>query len=99
MMRYLVIHHSALLTDKFPEQFEIINNGHRARNWGTKSKPVYAEKSSYGYYVQYHYFIEKDGKFRYGRSDGEIGWHSGNWKVKTIKSFKRTYCFVPRARS
>lgn len=77
----IVIHHSALNSLGFPEQFGIVNNSHRFRNWGNKNTPVWAKKNSLGFYIQYHYFIERDGTEKIGRTENELGWHSGNLEV------------------
>ena len=80
-IKYIIIHHSALNSLEFDPQFDVINNGHKERNWGTVSKPIYAKKSKRGYYVQYHYFIESNGKVKRGRGENEVGWHCGHWKT------------------
>jgi len=81
MIKFIILHHSALNSLEFEPQFDIINNGHKRKNWGDKQNPVYAKKSQLGYYIQYHYFIESSGIIKMGRKENEIGWHCGNWEA------------------
>lgn len=74
----IIVHHSA---GSASETFEMVNQLHKAKNWGTKTKPIYAKKSSLGYYAQYHYFIDLQGKVHQARNEEETGWHSGNSKM------------------
>ena len=78
---YIVIHHSAISIMDFFEQFDVINRGHKNKNWGNPTKPIYAKKSDLGSYVQYHYLIEPDGEVKAGRTEKEVGWHAGVWKI------------------
>lgn len=59
---YIMIHHTAVSTQKNPDQFKATNNYHRLK-WNIKS--------SLGYYIGYHYEINSDGKVRQARADGE----------------------------
>lgn len=71
---HLVVHHTA--TAGRSTTLAGVNEAHRVRNWGTAAKPVYAKKSSLGWYVQYHYFINWRGVLTQTRADEEIGWHA-----------------------
>jgi N-acetyl-anhydromuramyl-L-alanine amidase AmpD len=61
----IVIHHTAAVAPV--PQFDAINDWHKARGFTL---------SSLGYYVGYHYVIEKDGTVRKAREDNEIGCHA-----------------------
>ena len=76
--KFLIIHHSASAEDTKSED---IDRWHKNRNWGTSTKPVYAEKSSLGYYGQYHFFIDREGHIAQFRDLDEVGWHSGDWET------------------
>lgn len=60
----IIWHHSA--ADNPTPQFAAINEWHKARGF-----PL----SSLGFYVGYHYVIEKDGTVVRARNDDEIGAH------------------------
>lgn len=63
------IHHSAIYAkDNTAKQFDIVNNSHHAR-FGE------SVKSSFGFYVGYHYFIERDGEVKQARLITEVGAH------------------------
>jgi N-acetyl-anhydromuramyl-L-alanine amidase AmpD len=70
---HLVVHHTA--TRGATTQLKGIDNAHKDRNWGSARRPIYATKSRLGYYAQYHYFIDWQGKLTQLRYDSEIGWH------------------------
>lgn len=61
----IIVHHSAA-SEPSP-QFEAINMWHKERNF-----PL----SRLGFYVGYHYVIEKNGDIRQARLDQEIGAHT-----------------------
>lgn len=71
---HLVIHHTA--SPGKTTTLADVNNHHRARNWGTATKPLYASESSLGSFVQYHYFIDWNGVITQTREDWETGWHA-----------------------
>lgn len=71
---HIVVHHTASARDG--TTFAAVNQYHRTKNWGTAASPIYAKKSSLGYYCQYHWFIEASGKITQCRTDEEIGWHA-----------------------
>lgn len=73
---HILVHHTASAGAK--TTIAGVDAFHKARNWGTKAQPVYAEKSSLGYYAQYHYFIDWKGRLTQTRTDAEIGWHGNN---------------------
>lgn len=77
-MKYVVIHHSASAQTTTAEQ---VSSWHKIRNWGDENNPMYAPKSTLGWYGQYHFFIEGNGKITQFREMSEIGWHAGNWDV------------------
>lgn len=78
--KYIIIHHTGG-TDENPRAdtshhtFETVDESHR-KKWNFKS--------TLGYYIGYHYFIEKDGKITQGRADDEIGAHTLNFNDKSI---------------
>lgn len=61
----LIVHHSAASSPT--PQFTAINSWHKARDF-----PI----SSLGFYVGYHYVIEKDGELKTARGESEIGAHT-----------------------
>lgn len=63
--RQIIVHHTAAVAPV--PQFDAINEWHKAREF-----PL----SSLGYYVGYHYVIEKDGTTRQARKDDEGGAHA-----------------------
>jgi N-acetyl-anhydromuramyl-L-alanine amidase AmpD len=77
----IIIHHTAVSYDKNPNQFEATNNYHKTRNFGTTSSPAYPHASKLGFYVQYHYMIEKDGKVIKCADESEIKWHASNYDI------------------
>lgn len=77
---YLIVHHTggtnALpLVDTSHHTFSMVNADHKAR-WNFKS--------SLGYYIGYHYFIEKNGTVTQGRADSDEGAHTINYNTKSI---------------
>ncbi len=77
---YLIIHHcggsdSNPLLDTSNQTFEDVNEYHRQK-WDFKS--------SLGYYIGYHYFIEKDGKMTQGRADTDEGAHTIGYNLKSL---------------
>lgn len=70
--QYLIIHHTGG-TDTNPKEdtshhtFEIVNEWH---------KKLWNFKSSLGFYIGYHYFIDKNGKVTQGRADTDEGAHT-----------------------
>jgi len=77
-IKYIVIHHSA---GGKAETVKTVDTFHRTKNWGTAKEPIYAQKSALGWYVQYHYFIDRKGNFTQCKTSEEIGWHAGVWEV------------------
>src|SRR3989338_1369806 len=73
---HILVHHTASAGAKTTVAGE--DSFHKTKNWGTAAKPAYAPKSSLGYYVVYHYFIDWKGKLTQTRTDAEIGWHGNN---------------------
>ena len=65
--KYIIIHHTESKTTPTNKQFKTVNDLHQ------KS---YNMKSSLGYYIAYHYFIEVDGTVIQGRADGDVGCHT-----------------------
>lgn len=68
---YLIVHHtgginSDPLADTSHHTFEMVNEWHR-KLWNFRS--------SLGYYIAYHYFIDKEGMVTQGRADTDDGAH------------------------
>lgn len=61
----IIVHHTAAVAPT--PQFDAINEWHKARGFTL---------STLGYYVGYHYVIEKDGTVRKAREDNEVGCHA-----------------------
>jgi len=62
--KFIVLHHT--LTPRDFTSFEAVNNYHKNK-WDLKS--------SLGFYIGYHYFIDGQGKIWQGRADWEEGAH------------------------
>lgn len=75
---YIVIHHSA---GSPKETLQDVNHSHQVRNWGTPQKPLYCKKDKKGYFVQYHWFIDRAGNATQTRDYDEIGWQAGVWDI------------------
>ncbi len=74
--KIIIVHHTASPRDTTTAK--AVDNFHKAKNWGSAQHPVYATKSSLGYYITYHRFITADGAVTKCRQDSEIGWHAGD---------------------
>jgi len=77
---WIVVHHTGgtranPLADTSHHTFEIVDNYHRG---------LWQFQSSLGYFIGYHYFIEKDGKITQGRSDSDEGAHTRGVNLKSI---------------
>jgi len=71
---YIIIHHSGV--NSFFNQLTPINRYHKSKEF-----PL----SRSGWYVGYHYLIEKDGRTIQTRDIDEIGAHTlGGWNMKSI---------------
>lgn len=68
-----IIHHTAVGGDT--PQFFAVNAYHKSKQF-----PI----SSNGYYVGYHYFIEKDGKTWQARRRDDVGAHTIGWNDRSI---------------
>lgn len=81
---YLICHHTGgtdanPLADTSNQKFEDVNA------WHKQSPDVnLGEPSSLGYYIGYHYFIDKLGKVTQGRADTDEGAHTKNYNTKSI---------------
>ena len=73
MINWLIVHHSA--TSRDSTRVEAVNRYHRDKDWGGGARHP---KSSLGWYVAYHYFIEGDGTVTKCANDDELRWHAGN---------------------
>lgn len=72
--KYIIVHHSGgsdsnPLMDSSNQTFEDVNEYHKQRFGGTTL-------SSLGFYLGYHYFIEKNGKLTKARMEAEEGAHT-----------------------
>jgi hypothetical protein len=77
---WIVIHHTGgtagdILADTSHHTFEIVNNWH---------KQLWNFKSSIGFYIGYHYFIDKLGGLSQGRDDLEEGAHCIGLNTQSI---------------
>jgi N-acetylmuramoyl-L-alanine amidase len=77
---YIIVHHAGgsdanPLQDSSNFTFEQCNELHKAR---------FNFISSLGYYVGYHYYIEKDGTVKQGRADTDEGAHTVGYNSKSI---------------
>lgn len=69
----IIWHHTA--DAQQADQFEKVNAYHKTRDF-----PL----SALGFYVGYHYFIERDGTIRQAREDTEIGAHDQGENLDSI---------------
>lgn len=70
--KYIIVHHTGgtdtnPLADTSHHTFDIVNSWH---------KKLWEFKSSLGYYIGYHYFIDKQGNIKQGRADTDEGAHT-----------------------
>lgn len=65
--QFIVVHHTAVSYNQNPAQFVATNNYHKSQGF-----PI----SSLGYYIGYHYLIEKNGDIYKPREDTDIGAHT-----------------------
>jgi len=79
---YIIVHHTA--TPRDTTTVTAVNEYHRTKNWGTAAKPAYALKSTLGYYLGYHYFIDGKGVLTQCADDSELRWHAGSMNDKAI---------------
>lgn len=80
-IEYLVVHHTASNASPATHQFDPVNTFHKNKDWGGGAK---APKSSLGFYVQYHHFIEMDGTDRQVANYNELRWHAGAINNKAL---------------
>lgn len=73
-IKKIIVHHTASPRDT--TTVEAVDRYHRDKNWGSSQDPAYAKKSSTGWYVQYHYFIEASGKITQTAAHDDIRWHT-----------------------
>jgi hypothetical protein len=77
---YLIIHHTGgvdtdPLADTSEQSFSVVNEYHRQK-WNFRS--------SLGYYIGYHYYIDKSGKVTQGRKDTDEGAHTIGMNLQSI---------------
>lgn len=70
----IVVHHTASPLDTTVAS---VNAFHRDKDWDNGPAVAKAPVSSLGWYVQYHYFIEKNGKVTQCAQESEVRWHAG----------------------
>lgn len=81
MRDQIIVHHTASEASSGKDQIQGVNNYHRDKDWGGGAR---AKKSSLGWYVQYHYFIEPSGKVIQCAQDHELRWHAGNQNDRSL---------------
>lgn len=78
--KFIVVHHCGG-TDTDPkfdtsnQSFEVVNEYHKQKWWF---------KSSFGYYIGYHYFIDRQGKVTQGRADTDEGAHTVGHNLESL---------------
>lgn len=81
-IKYLIVHHTGgsdanPLSDSSNQTFEVVNAYHRdTRDKNGDYLYHYGRPSSLGYYLAYHYYIDKQGKVTTARIDSEKGYHT-----------------------
>jgi hypothetical protein len=71
----IVIHHTASPRDT--TTVKSVDTFHKNKDWDTGPGIAKAARSSLGWYVQYHYFIEANGVVTKCANDTELRWHAG----------------------
>lgn len=71
-INWVVLHHSGTSNQVKSKQLKAINKYH---------KSLWNFKSSLGYYIGYHYFINRKGKVTQTRADSDIGAHCYHHKM------------------
>lgn len=69
----IIVHHTADASGA--SQFDKVDRYHESRGF---------PKSKLGYFVGYHYFIERDGKVKQARLDSEVGAHDKGENYESI---------------
>lgn len=72
---YLIVHTEASPVITNALRFAVINQFHRTRLF---------DKSSLGWYIGYHYFIEKSGQLIQARADTDEGMHTIGFNLKSL---------------
>jgi len=67
----IIVHHTA--SDRDTTTAKAVDRYHRDKDWGGGAR---AAKSSLGWYITYHYFIEASGRVIQCAKDSEIRWHA-----------------------
>ena len=73
--KFLIIHTEASPIITNAPRFEIVNQFHQQRLF---------DKSSLGWYIGYHYFLEKSGKLIQARLDDEEGMHTKGYNLSSL---------------
>lgn len=77
----IIVHHTASVATPGKLQFEAVNRYHRDKDWGGGAR---SPKSTLGYYITYHYFIDTDGRLIQCAKDTELRWHAGARNIDSI---------------
>ena len=72
---YIIIHTEASPIITNAPRFNVVNQYHQQRLF---------DKSSLGFYVGYHYFVEKSGRLIQARSDTDEGMHTIGFNLKSL---------------
>lgn len=80
----LIVHHTGgtdadPLADSSSHSFELVNQYHKENPNVNLGYP-----SSLGFYIGYHYFIDKNGKVTQGRADTDEGAHTKGMNLKSL---------------
>lgn len=75
----IIVHHTASARDTTTVQ--AVDRYHRDKDWGGGAR---APKSSRGWYVAYHYFIEANGTVTQCAEDIEIRWHAAARNIDSM---------------
>lgn len=81
---FIIVHHTGgtdadALADTSNHRFEDVNAWHKQNPNVNLGEP-----SSLGYYIGYHYFIDKNGKVTQGRADKDEGAHTFGYNARSI---------------
>ena len=75
----IIVHHTA--SDRDTTTIQAVDHFHRDKDWGGGAR---IPKSSRGWYVAYHYFIDAAGIVTQCAEDSEIRWHAAERNIDSL---------------
>lgn len=95
----IIVHHTASVATLGKLQLQAVNTYHKNKDWGNGAR---IPKSSLGWYVAYHYFIDTNGALTQCADATELRWHAAERNIDSIGvclagRFDKGYNTVPTA--